>query len=868
MSIHVALTHRTVYTYDRRVSLTPQVIRLRPAPHSRTRVLSYSLEISPKPHFINWQQDPNANWLARVVFPEKVDHFAVTVDLVADMAVYNPFDFFLEPDAERYPFTYPEDLAEELAPYRRPVAAGPGLSAFLATVSREPRRCVDFLVDLNARLQREIKYLVRLEPGVQPPEETLRLGSGSCRDTAWLLVAILRHLGLAARFVSGYLIQLTPDQKPLDGPAGPSADFTDLHAWTEVYLPGAGWVGLDPTSGLLAGEGHIPLAATPDTPSAAPVSGGVEPCETTFDFTMEVRRLHETPRVTKPYTEAQWQAILDLGHAVDRRLTDGDTRLTMGGEPTFVSVDDMDGPEWNTEAVGPTKERLATVLLHRLKDRFAPGGLMLFGQGKWYPGEPLPRWAHHLYWRTDGVPLVQDPEVLGDPAQPGAHAIDAAGAFMTALAETLAVDPVAVQPAFEDPWQMMAEERRLPINLEPGDERLKDPLARARLARALERGLETPVGYVLPVQRWNSPAHAPRWLTEIWQFRQGRCYLIPGDSVMGLRLPLESLPHLSATQYPFLFPVDPFVPRGPLPPLPAPRLQRRLPADHARAQAAKSPAEQAQAEQTSLPDQEPLAAAAGRGVVRTAVCGEIRQGRLHVFLPPAEALEDYIELVEAVEATARRLGVQVILEGYPPPHDPRVNVLKVTPDPGVIEVNVHPAGSWDELVHITETLYDEARHVRLGTEKFMIDGRHVGTGGGNHLVVGGATPADSPFLRRPDLLGSLIRFWQGHPALSYLFSGLFIGPTSQAPRLDEARDETLYDVALALDLLPTRAQAEAGGVAPWVVDRILRDLLIDVTGNTHRTEISIDKLYSPDRAGRPPGAWSSSAASRCRRMRA
>ncbi|GEO80366.1 transglutaminase family protein [Pararhodospirillum oryzae] len=854
MSIHVALTHRTVYTYDRRVSLTPQVIRLRPAPHSRTRILSYALHISPQPHFINWQQDPHANWLARIVFPEKVDHFSVTVDLVADMAVYNPFDFFLEPDAEESPFAYGSDLAEELAPFRRVAEAGPKLAAFVASIDRTPRRTVDFLVDLNARLQREIRYLVRMEPGVQTPEETLTLGSGSCRDTAWLLVAILRHLGYAARFVSGYLIQLTPDQKPLEGPEGPTADFTDLHAWTEVYLPGAGWVGLDPTSGLFAGEGHIPLAATPDTPSAAPVSGGVEACETTFDFSMSVQRVLETPRVTKPYTEEQWQGIVELGHAVDARLNAADARLTMGGEPTFISIDDMDGPEWNTEAVGPDKERLALDLLHRLKARFAPDGLMVFGQGKWYPGEQLPRWAHALYWRADGQPLWRDRATLGDPATPGPHDPGDAGVFLAAVADALGVDREAVTPAYEDPWHYLGQESRLPFNVDPTDNRLKDPQTRERLARTFERGLDQLTGYILPVQRWNSPAHPARWLTEVWRFRQGRCYLIPGDSAMGMRLPLESLPWVPARFYPYMAPLDPFAPRGPLPPLAPARLTRqdRRTADRTRRPAGGLPGSDPRPAAVPVPEAEPSPeqeierAQGGYGVVRTALCVEVRNGRLHAFMPPVEALEDYLDLLTAIEDTAAALDTRVTIEGYPPPHDPRLCVLKVTPDPGVIEVNVQPSASWDELVRVTETLYEEARACRLGTEKFMIDGRHVGTGGGNHLVVGGASPADSPFLRRPDLLGSLIRYWQVHPALSYLFSGLFIGPTSQAPRVDEARDDSLYELEIALDRLPTRGESLCGTIAPWVVDRVLRDVLTDVTGNTHRTEISIDKLYSPD----------------------
>src|SRR5580692_2213794 len=376
MPIRVALHHRTIYHYDRLVGLSPQTIRLRPAPHCRTPITAYSLKIEPKPHFVNWQQDPQSNFLARVVFPQPVHYFSVDVDLIAEMTVINPFDFFLEPYAEKYPFSYEAALERELTPFREVRPAGPKLAAYLKTVNLSERRSIDFFVDLNQQLQRKIGYLIRMEPGVQSSEETLSLASGSCRDSAWLLVEILRHLGLAARFVSGYLIQLKPDMKPLDGQPGPLQDFTDLHAWTEVYLPGAGWVGLDPTSGLLAGEGHIPLAATPEPSSAAPISGGVDPCEVKFTHEMSVTRIYEDPRVTLPYTDAQWNTIEELGRRIDQDICAGDIRLTMGGEPTFVSIDNMDGAEWNLAALGPEKLKLAECLLDRLRKRLAPGGLL------------------------------------------------------------------------------------------------------------------------------------------------------------------------------------------------------------------------------------------------------------------------------------------------------------------------------------------------------------------------------------------------------------------------------------------------------------------------------------------------------------
>ena len=270
-------------------------------------------------------------------------------------------------------------------------------------------------------------------------ERTLELASGSCRDTTWLLVQMFRHLGLASRFVSGYLIQLVPDVKALDGPTGADRDFTDLHAWCEVYLPGAGWIGLDPTSGLLAGEGHIPLACTPEPTGAAPVSGGVEPCKVEFLHEMSVQRIAESPRVTKPYTDAQWEKILACGRAVDADLAAGDVRLTMGGEPTFVSTTDRDADEWNIAALGPTKRARAADLLFRLKRRYGANGFVHLGQGKWYPGEQLPRWTLGCYWRADGHAAWTDQSLFADERHPDGHVAADAERFITALASQLGV---------------------------------------------------------------------------------------------------------------------------------------------------------------------------------------------------------------------------------------------------------------------------------------------------------------------------------------------------------------------------------------------------------------------------------------------
>jgi uncharacterized protein (DUF2126 family)/transglutaminase-like putative cysteine protease len=824
VSIHAALTHVTHYRYDRLVTLSPQLVRLRPAPHCRTPILAYSMRVQPAGHFVHWQQDPQNNYVARLTFPDRVREFRVEIDLVAEMAVYNPFDFFVDASAEHIPFDYSDWQLRELQPFLHKTPATARFDKYLRSIPTPRMRTIDFLVELNRRLQQDIGYVIRLEPGVQTVDETLERACGSCRDTTWLLVQLLRHLGLAARFVSGYLVQLVADVPALDGPSGPKADFTDLHAWCEVYLPGAGWIGLDPTSGLLAGEGHIPLACTPEPASAAPLTGGVDDSEVEFEHRMEVRRLHESPRVTRPYTDAQWDAITAMGHQVDRELQRLDVRLTMGGEPTFVAVDDRDAAEWTTSAQGPTKRLLAADLLWRLRRHYAPAAVVHFGQGKSYPGEQLPRWALSCYWRKDGQPAWHDDTLFADERKRSNLSAPDAERFLRALAGQLRVPDTFVSPGYEDVWYYLWRERRLPINVDPFEARLDDELERARLRRVFTQGLDAVVGYALPLAR--ATADAAHWRTGPWQLRDARMYLLPGDSPMGFRLPLDSLPWVNEIDYPYLREHDTMEPPQPLPGYD----QLRTGAGTARVQ--------------TPVDRVPARGESAGWAVRTALCAETRGGILYVFLPPVPDADAYLELTAAIESTAARLRMPVLIEGYAPPYDARLEEFHITPDPGVIEVNVQPVGRWDQLVEQTTTLYEEARQSRLTSEKFMLDGRHVGTGGGNHFVIGGASPADSPFLRRPDLLRSLLAYWHNHPALSYLLSGLFIGPTSQAPRVDEARHDSVYELEIAFAQIPDRERE----VPPWLVDRLFRHLLTDVTGNTHRAEFCIDKLYSPDSA--------------------
>ena len=813
MSLKVVISHKTHYKYDKYISLSPHIIRLRPAPHSRTPIEAYSLKIKPDNHFLNWQQDPFGNYMARLVFPEKTKEFCVDVEIIADMITINPFDFFVEDSAKDFPFDYKKDLKKELKPYLKIEEKNKLLKDFINSIDKKQKPIIDFLVEVNQKINQYINYTVRLEPGVQTCKTTLERKLGSCRDFAWLFVQTLRHLGLAARFVSGYLVQLTADVKSLDGPSGPEADFTDLHAWTEVYIPGAGWVGLDSTSGLFAGEGHIPLACTPHYNSAHAIEGLSDKCETEFFFENSVTRIFESPRVTKPYKDEQWDAIYNLGFKVDEDLEKNDVRLTMGGEPTFVSIDDMESAQWNSEADGEHKRELANNLARRLLQTNTNGGLLHHAQGKWYPGEPLPRWQTTVFWRKDKKPVWENPELLADMNKSYPYDTTNAKEFISTLALILGISDENVIPAFEDPIYYIMKEAELPIDIDPLKYDLKDPLERKTIAQKLSQGLNNEVGYVLPISFGSS-----KWITSKWEFRRNNLFLSAGNSPIGFRLPLESLIVKPQVELEQDFEPDLFA---------------SYPALGDYISAVEKRAKKMNKKTTSKNKY--------KAFVRTALSVEIRDEKLCIFLPPIEKTEIFLDLIASIEETAKRLNLSVIIEGYEPPHDLRTDRIKVTPDPGVIEVNIQPASSWKELSDNLLSLYEDARLCRLGTEKFMVDGRHTGTGGGNHVTIGAMEPIDSPLLRNPQLLRSLITFWQHHPGLSYLFSGAFIGPTSQAPRVDEGRVENLYELEIAFSQIP-----ESGDVPYWLTDRLFRHMLTDITGNTHRSEFCIDKLYSPD----------------------
>ena len=803
--MRLLIQHRSHYGYPTPASLGRHLIRLRPTTHTKANVESYALHVTPAAT-IRWQQDPQGNRVAAVMFDEgpPSKELDVLVELAVEVRPVNPFDFFLDELAKNAPFDYPEDLRAALGPAFDLEAAciegGPLMSAFLAEMP-STGDTVDLIVELNRLVHERIKYVIREEPGLWTPEQTLTAGKGSCRDSALVLMSALRSRGLAARFVSGYLVQLTDEGMIPNAPRGVSHDFTDLHAWAEVYLPGAGWVGLDATSGLLCGEGHIPLAATSIPELASPIQGTSNVAADALTFSMTVGRLGHEPRPTRPYEEEVWEELGRAGDRVDEELMRAGVRLTMGGEPTFNARDHAEEPEWNAEALGPTKIEQGTSPRRRASKALLARVCRHPSQREVVPGESLPRWALDICGRRDGAPLWTDA-----PAAPRPADLAAARRFAERLAARVGHSKQLLA-AYEDPWHYLREEERLPVGVDPLKADLKAAEERRRLAALLDRGLGQEAGFVLPLMR--EPGDTA-WKSETWAFRRERLYLVPGDSSIGLRLPLQSLVAAKMPE-----PVE---------------AQLILP-DPRRPKPKKEDA-----------DEKRYAAGAPRPV-RTAVCIEARDGRVRVFLPPFTAADDFFALVADIDAVRRETEIDAQLEGYPPPSDPRIFKLTVTPDPGVLEVNLPPTERLRDHTAMMETVFDAALHAGLHTEKYQLDGRLAGSGGGHHLTFGGNTVHESPFLARPDLLASLITFIQHHPSLSFLFTGLFVGPTSQAPRPDEARHDSLYEMEIAFE----RAFAKSSEPPPpWLSDMLFRNLLVDLTGNTHRSEICIDKLFDPN----------------------
>ncbi|MBL9022035.1 MAG: transglutaminase family protein [Myxococcales bacterium] len=808
--MRLLVTHRSRYRYPTPAALGPHVVRLRPATHAKAKIETYALTVE-QPCALRWQQDPAGNHLARLSFRagERIPALDVTVEMAVDVRPVNPFDFFVDPRCELAPFEYPDALARDLVPYLdrndTVMIGAERLAAFLADLPTEGPT-VDLVVALNQAVNRRVRYVIREELGIYSPEETLTRGEASCRDSALLLVAALRSRGLAARFVSGYLIQLTDEGMIPDEPRGVSRDVVDLHAWAEVYLPGAGWVGLDATSGLLCGEGHIPLACTARPAAAAPIEGTSDVVASEVTFEMRVARLGHEPRPTTPYTEEVWTSLLAAGDHVDEALVHAGLELTLGGEPTFTSRLHPEKPEWNGAAMGETKLAQALTLASALKKRLAPGGVVLHGFGKHYPGESLPRFALDVIARRDGTSLAGDEAPVGGATPP----LSATEALVRAVATRLGLDASLAQPAFEDPWHFLGEEARLPVGVDPHQSDLGSPEERRRLALVLDRGLKTPVGWVLPL----APLTVGGWAGAKWSFRRERLYLIPGDSPIGLRLPLGSIEGLG--------PLDPVEEPWDGPPDP-----RRTDDD--------------QTKQAPLPGSVRPALPPG---IRTALCVEPRAGALGVFLPPLPSAARFCELVRAIGEAARSIDVRVRFEGYSPPKSAELFHFAITPDPGVVEVNIPPTRTCRDHSVLMDAVFEAALASGLSAEKYQLDGRQAGSGGGHHITLGGPTPLASPFLRRPDILASLLTFIQHHPSLSYLFNGLFVGPTSQSPRVDEARHDALYELEIAM----ARAFEPTEAPPPWLADALFRHLLVDLTGNTHRAEVCIDKLFDPQTA--------------------
>ncbi|MBL8113106.1 MAG: transglutaminase family protein, partial [Acidobacteria bacterium] len=799
--MRILLRHLSQYTFPTEAALGPHMIRLRPASHTKASIESYGLTISPEGS-VHHQQDPYGNHVARLTYAEgvRVPHLRVLVEIACDLHPVNPFDFFLDDRMQEVPFEYPAELRADLLPFLdtrdASVAGGERLTAFLAGLPAAGPT-VALAVSLCDAVNHAIRYVIREEAGIWTPEETLTNGRGSCRDSAVLLIAALRSRGLAARFVSGYLVQLTDEGMQPNAPRGVSRDVADLHAWAEVFLPGAGWIGLDATSGLLCGEGHIPLAATATPALAAPIEGTSDVLATSVAFSLSVARLGHEPRPTRPYEEPVWEAILAAGDAADARLVAKGLSLTMGGEPTFNALEDTELPEWNGEALGPSKWKHGQRLAAELLGRLAPGGFVLRRFGKLYPGESLPRWALDVLGRRDGVALLT-PVPASTQTRADARLFAATLAARLGLADSLL-------PAFEDPWRFVQEEARLPVDVDPHAAKLDDPEERRRLARVLERGLGSEAGYVLPLSR-----NGGTFASDAWTFRRGRLHLLPGDSPIGLRLPLGSLS-------PGVVPVPPEPACDP----PDPRREAEIVRQEAIRLAAP---------------------ASGSRAIRTALCVEEREGRVHVFLPPLATADDFLALVSEIDAVRVATGIDVALEGYPPPSSPNLLRFAVTPDPGVLEVNLPPTATFREHASLVGTTFDAALHAGLHSETYLLDGRPAGSGGGNHLTLGGPSALESPFLRNPALLASFLTFLQHHPSLSYMFAGLFVGPTSQAPRVDEARHDSLYELEIALAHAFRQSDSPT---PPWLPDLLFRHFLVDLTGNTHRAEVSIDKLFDP-----------------------
>ena len=815
MTTRVSITHRIEDRFERAVRVPTQWLRLRPAPQTQAHVSAYSLVVHAEPFFLNWLRDPFENHLARLDLPEPITSLGFELEMIATLEPVNPFDFLMEPYAAEQPFDYPEQLHKELEPYLFvPPELGPRTRAFLDAVKaeRKPSATVECLDALNQRVNTACKWQPTDAPGVSDLEQGLTRGVATSWDLAWLLTLSLRQLGLAARMVGGYRIYLAEDAD--------TQDFVGLHAWSEVYIPGSGWIGLDPTMGLFTSETYIPLAAAPDPKRVLP-GVGLRSAGAKHTETLQIRRL--TPRADSwPYTDTQWSDIQALGYLVEQDLAAQALSVKLGASLSFVSGVHANEPEWNISALGPTKWHAAEGLLDRLQQRLAPGGVPQLGQGQWFAGDQLPRWQLSCYFRADGRPAWKNPQRLGW-GKDSDYGLSQARDLAAFVARALGIASVHVLPAHEDALHDLARNGSTGLQREqPSAAELRDPDQRRALADRLSRSERQPTGYVLPL-RWDHQAE--RWTSGAWPFRRERLYLLPGGSPLGYRLPLESLALDAETALESQLERDPFAPLdawGDYHETMAARLQSARTEDAAFAPGLRTP--------------------------RTALSVEARDGKLYVFVPPVSDAGHYLQLVAAVEIAAEALDVAVILEGYEPPEDARLRRFSLEPDAAVLRLQLPAAQSWSEQLSLLHAAYADAAWAGLRPERIMADGRRMPSGGGGPISVSGGSAPDSPFLTHPDTLRGLIAYFQRHPSLSRFFVGHNLGGSSASPRPDEGRDEALYELAIGLSRLPRGQSA-----APWQTDRALRHLLTDPAGDMKRAELRIDQLFSPERASRRLG---------------
>lgn len=809
MTTRIAITHRIERTFSKTIKLSTHWLRLRPAPDTPARITAYSLELAPEPHFVNWLRDPFENHIVRLDLPEPLPYLHTAVEILAELVPKNPFDFLIEPYAVKHPFEYTTQLKKELAPYLAVGEPSARTRVFFETLERKEVATIQRLSEVCAALLEAFPSFapspISSTQGAPDLEALFARGTGSAWDLAWLFTLSLRQLGLAARFVCGYHVLLAE--------AEAQQDSVRLHAWTQVFIPGAGWIGIDPSTGLYTNETFIPLSSGADPARVQPIVGSREPCEETRIESVQVRRLEPAdPRW--PYTETQWNDICALGAHVQRDLEAHRVYLSTGMNLSFVATG-SGSYEWHTHALGPEKLRIADQLLSRLLQRTAAGAIKHYAQGEWYAGEGLPRWRLIGLARGDGQPVWRNAELRST----GEANVLAAADFANALARALGVPPSCVSAAQEDPLHSVWR-GQLPIDRVPTPSELDDPEQRRALAERFSQVSYEPVGYVLPLG-WDHKAGQFR--SGQWRFRRPGLHLIPGDSPIGYRLPLDSLIEDKEALFESQLERSPFDERSPLPDyhgLVRERLAGAVP-------------------QPSARDASPP---------RTAVCVQARAGKLYVFLPPLSHAEHYLELVAAVEAAAEATGEQPILEGYEPPEDYRLRRFVLEPDPGVLKVELPEAYTFPVQLDLLQTVFDEAGRLGLGMQRMTPDGTIIGTGGGGRLSLGGLRPEYSPFLRRPELLRGLVAYFQRHPSLSYLFAGRMIGPSGPAPRPDEGRDAALYELEIALSHMP-RAETSA----LWCADRMLRHLLADPAGQIKHAEIRMDHLYAPERDGKRQG---------------